>query len=334
MKEQLDNILKEAQDSYYHIKNLKDLENFRIKFLGRNGLLASLSSKFKDFPLEVRKEIGQYFNFVKEEINNLYLSKKEFLITQKKIFFDLSHPGEKIEKGRIHLISKEILKIKKIFSNLGFNIEEGRELVSEKENFDLLNIPPNHPSRDLWDTFWINKKEYLLRTHTSAHQVEYLLKYKPPVKFIVIGKVYRHEATDQRHEMQFHQIEGVSVGLQSNLSELKSVFQIFFENYFNKKIEIVFRNSYFPFTEPSLEVDISCVICKGKGCSLCKKSGYLEIAGAGMIHPYVLQQAKININKYYGYAFGIGLERIIMLKFNIPDVRLFHSMDLRFINQF
>ncbi|GIW66460.1 MAG: phenylalanine--tRNA ligase alpha subunit [Candidatus Parcubacteria bacterium] len=334
MKEQLSNILKEAQQIYYTIRTPKELEDFRIKFLGRNGLLALLSEKFKDLSIEERKEIGKYFNFVKGEINKLYLTKKEVFNTQKKIFFDLSHPGERLEIGNLHLISKEILVIKKIFYTLGFNIEEGREIVTEYENFDSLNIPANHPSRDLWDTFWLNNKNYLLRTHTSAHQVEYLKKYKAPSKFLIIGKVYRHEATDQRHEMQFYQIEGVSIGYNSNLNELKSVFQIFFTNYFNKKTEIIFRNSYFPFTEPSLEVDIFCVSCNGRGCNLCKKTGYLEVAGAGMIHPYVLKQAEIDSNNYYGYAFGLGLERLIMIKYRISDIRLFHSMDLRFINQF
>ncbi|MCS7184212.1 MAG: phenylalanine--tRNA ligase subunit alpha [Patescibacteria group bacterium] len=334
MKEQLSNILREAQQIYFQIKNLEELENFRIKFLGRNGLLAQISDSFRNLSLEERKEIGKYFNFVKEEINKLYLEKKEILTSPQKIIFDLSHPGIRKDRGIKHILTQEIEEIKKIFFTLGFNIEEGREIVTEEENFDSLNIPPNHPSRDLWDTFWLNKKNYLLRTHTSAHQVEFLRKYGVPIKFTIIGKVYRHEATDQRHEMQFHQIEGVSVGEKSNLVELKSIFKIFFEKYFNKKIDIFFRTSYFPFTEPSLEVDINCFLCQSKGCQLCKKSGYLEVAGAGMIHPFVLRQASINSEKYFGYAFGLGLERLIMLKYDIPDVRLFHSTDLRFINQF
>lgn len=335
MKEKLDSILREAQQIYYQIKNSDELENFRIKFLGRNGLLSQLSENFKHLTEEEKKEIGKYFNFVKQEILKLYSEKKELLTKKEKIIFDFSHPGSQIKLGKKHIINQEIETIQKIFFTLGFNIEEGREIVTENENFDSLNIPANHPSRDLWDTFWLNKKSYLLRTHTSAHQVEYLKKYNVPTKFVIIGKVYRHEATDQRHEMQFHQIEGVSVGNGSNLGELKSVLKIFFENYFEKKnLEIIFRTSYFPFTEPSLEIDLVCIICNGRGCNLCKKSGYLEVAGAGMIHPFVLQQAKIDIKKYYGYAFGLGLERLIMLKYDIPDVRLFNSLDLRFINQF
>lgn len=335
MKEELKNILIEAQQISYKIKTLKELENFRIRFLGRNGLLSQFSERLKNISNEEKKEVGRYFNFVKEEINKLYLEKKEILSFQEKIFFDLSHPGEKINLGKKHIINQEIDLIRKIFFSLGFNIEEGKEIVSENENFDSLNIPANHPSRDLWDTFWLNKKNYLLRTHTSAHQVEYLKKYQVPTKFVIIGKVFRHEATDQRHEMQFHQIEGVSIGENSNLQELKSVLRIFFREYFNNaNIEIIFRTSYFPFTEPSLEVDLLCIICNGRGCKICKKTGYLEVAGAGMIHPYVLKQAKINYDKYFGYAFGLGLERLIMLKYNIPDVRLFNSADLRFINQF
>jgi phenylalanyl-tRNA synthetase alpha chain len=334
MKNELDNILKEAQQIYYQIKSSEELENFRIKFLGRNGILLNLSKNFKNLPLEERKEIGKYFNFVKEEILKLYLEKKESLEKQEKFLFDLSHPGEKISLGKKHLINQELEIIKKIFFTLGFNVEEGREIVSEYENFDSLNIPANHPARDIWDTFWLNKKNFLLRTHTSAHQVEYLKKYRPPVKFIIVGKVYRHEATDQRHEMQFYQIEGVSVGYQSNLLELKNVFEIFFHQYFQKQVKVIFRNSYFPFTEPSLEIDISCILCLGRGCQLCKKTGYLEVAGAGMIHPIVLKNAHLNPNQNFGYAFGLGLERLIMLKYNINDIRLFYSNDLRFLNQF
>jgi phenylalanyl-tRNA synthetase alpha chain len=336
MKEELDNILKEAQEVKNNIKNLQDLENFRIKFLGKKGLLKKILEKIIELPENERKELGSYFNFVKDEIEKIYEELKKKLESKQVVKFDIHHPGRKIEKGHLHILTQAIDKIVNIFSKMGFDLELGREIVTEYENFDSLNMPQDHPSRDMWDTLWIksDKQRLLLRTHTSAHQVEILKNRNIPLKVIIPGKVYRHEATDSRHEMQFHQLEGLAVGESCNLQELKGVFYIFFEEFFGRKLDIIFRTSYFPFTEPSLEVDIECILCSGKGCEVCKNTGYLEVAGAGMIHPFVLKQAMIDTNKYYGYAFGLGIERLVMLKYNIPDVRLFHSGDLRFIRQF
>jgi phenylalanyl-tRNA synthetase alpha chain len=336
MKEELDNILKEAQEVKNNIKNLQDLENFRIKFLGKKGLLKKILEKIIELPENERKELGSYFNFVKDEIEKIYEELKRKLESKQFVKFDIHHPGRKIEKGHLHILTQAIDKIVNIFSKMGFDLELGREIVTEYENFDSLNMPQDHPSRDMWDTLWIksDKQRLLLRTHTSAHQVEILKNRNIPLKVIIPGKVYRHEATDSRHEMQFHQLEGLAVGESCNLQELKGVFYIFFEEFFGRKLDIIFRTSYFPFTEPSLEVDIECILCNGKGCEVCKNTGYLEVAGAGMIHPFVLKQAMIDTNKYYGYAFGLGIERLVMLKYNIPDVRLFHSGDLRFIKQF
>jgi len=336
MKEELDNILKEAQEVKNNIKNLQDLENFRIKFLGKKGLLKKILEKIIELPENERKELGSYFNFVKDEIEKIYEELKKKLESKQFVKFDIHHPGRKIEKGHLHILTQAIDKIVNIFSKMGFDLELGREIVTEYENFDSLNMPQDHPSRDMWDTLWIksDKQRLLLRTHTSAHQVEILKNRNIPLKVIIPGKVYRHEATDSRHEMQFHQLEGLAVGESCNLQELKGVFYIFFEEFFGRKLDIIFRTSYFPFTEPSLEVDIECILCNGKGCEVCKNTGYLEVAGAGMIHPFVLKQAMIDTNKYYGYAFGLGIERLVMLKYNIPDVRLFHSGDLRFIRQF
>jgi phenylalanyl-tRNA synthetase alpha chain len=336
MKEELDNILKEAQEVKNNIKNLQDLENFRIKFLGKKGLLKKILEKIIELPENERRELGAYFNFVKDEIEKIYEELKKKLESKQFVKFDIHHPGRKIEKGHLHILTQAIDKIVNIFSKMGFDLELGREIVTEYENFDSLNMPQDHPSRDMWDTLWIksDKQRLLLRTHTSAHQIEILKNRNIPLKVIIPGKVYRHEATDSRHEMQFHQLEGLAVGESCNLQELKGVFYIFFEEFFGRKLDIIFRTSYFPFTEPSLEVDIECILCNGKGCEVCKNTGYLEVAGAGMIHPFVLKQAIIDTNKYYGYAFGLGIERLVMLKYNIPDVRLFHSGDLRFISQF
>jgi phenylalanyl-tRNA synthetase alpha chain len=336
MKEELDNILKEAQEVKNNIKNLQDLENFRIKFLGKKGLLKKILEKIIELPENERRELGAYFNFVKDEIEKIYEELKKKLESKQFVKFDIHHPGRKIEKGHLHILTQAIDKIVNIFSKMGFDLEMGKEIVTEYENFDSLNMPQDHPSRDMWDTLWIksDKQRLLLRTHTSAHQVEILKNRNIPLKVIIPGKVYRHEATDSRHEMQFHQLEGLAVGESCNLQELKGVFYIFFEEFFGRKLDIFFRTSYFPFTEPSLEVDIECILCNGKGCEVCKNTGHLEVAGAGMIHPFVLKQAMIDTNKYYGYAFGLGIERLVMLKYNIPDVRLFHSGDLRFIRQF
>jgi len=339
MKEELENILKEAQEVKNNIKNLQELENFRIKFLGKKGLIKNILNKIIELPDNEKKELGSYFNFVKEEIEKIYDELKKKFEQKSTIKFDLHHPGKKIEKGHLHILTQAIDEMVNIFSKLGFDLELGKEIVTENENFDSLNMPQNHPSRDVWDTLWIksdnfNNQRLLLRTHTSAHQVEILKNRNIPFKVIIPGKVYRHEAIDSRHEMQFHQLEGLGVGKSCNLQELKGIFFIFFEEFLGRKLNVVFRTSYFPFTEPSLEVDIECILCKGEGCEVCKYSGYLEVAGAGMIHPFVLKQAMIDTNKYYGYAFGLGIERLVMLKYNIPDVRLFHSGDLRFLKQF
>lgn len=339
MKEELENILNEARKIIEKIDSEVSLENFRTKFLGRKGLLKKILEKIAQLEKDEKKELGEYFNYVKREIEKLYeYAKGKLPSLQKEYKFDIHHPGKKIKRGNLHILNQSIKEIKEIFMKLGFEIEKGRELVTEYENFDSLNIPANHPSRDLWDTLWLKFEEknnkYLLRTHTSAHQVE-ILKNKPlPLRVVIPGKVFRHEATDQRHEIQFHQLEGLAVGENANLRELKGVFKIFFKEFFKKDLEIIFRNSYFPFTEPSIEVDLECILCEGKGCNVCKNSGYLEIAGAGMIHPSVLKEAGIDINKYYGYAFGLGIERIVMLRHSINDIRLFNSGDLRFIKQF
>jgi len=339
MKEELENILQEARKLFEDIQSENDLENFRIRFLGRKGILREILEKIVKLEGEEKRELGEYFNYVKNEIEKLYQTKKEILGKKTREFkFDIHHPGIKIEKGHLHILNQAIHEMMNIFMKMGFEVEKGKEIVTEYENFDSLNIPPNHPSRDLWDTLWIKfedkKNRYLLRTHTSAHQVEILKNKKLPLRVIIPGKVFRHEATDQRHEIQFHQLEGLAVGENADLKELKGVLEIFFKEFFKKELKVVFRSSYFPFTEPSVEIDIECVLCDGKGCNVCKNSGYLEVAGAGMIHPYVLKEAGIDFNKYYGYAFGLGIERLVMLRHNINDVRLFNSGDLRFIRQF
>lgn len=240
------------------------------------------------------------------------------------------------KKQHIHPISSLIREINSIFYEMGFVFAEGPQIESEHYNFDTLNIPANHPARDMWDTFWLkpeNSKK-LLRTHTSPVQVRYMEENEPPIRIIAPGKVFRYEATDTTHEAQFYQIEGLMIGKDITLAHLKGVFEVFFENFFGGKIEVRFRPSYFPFVEPGVEMDMSCFKCKSKGCNVCKQTGWIEILGAGMVHPKVLQNVGIDSRKWQGFAFGAGVERFGMLKYGIDDLRLFHNGDLRFVNQF
>lgn len=240
------------------------------------------------------------------------------------------------QKGHIHLISRMIAEINRIFSEMGFEVADGPEMETEFYNFDALNILANHPARDMWDTFWVKPQSAgkLMRTHTSPVQVRYMEKHKPPFAVIAPGKVFRYEATDATHEAQFHQVEGFMVGKDISLANLKWVLALFFEKFFGKKIDIRFRPSFFPFVEPGVEIDMSCFKCEGGGCGLCKKTGWIEIMGAGMIHPKVLENVGIDSREFFGFAFGGGIDRLAMLKYGVDDVRLFYSGDLRLVNQF
>jgi len=240
-------------------------------------------------------------------------------------------------KGHLHLITESIREIIQIFGELGFSVAEGPEIEEEYYNFDALNVPKDHPARDMQDTFWIKgvgEKRLLPRTQTSAVQVRYMEKNKPPIRIIVPGKVFRNEATDRTHEAQFYQLEGLLVDENTHMGHLKGTLQYFFKEFFRKEVTIRMRASYFPFVEPGVEVDMSCFKCNGGGCTLCKHSGWIEIMGAGMVHPFVLKSAGIDHTKYQGFAFGGGIDRLLMLRHGIDDVRLFYNGDLRFVNQF
>ena len=239
-------------------------------------------------------------------------------------------------KGHLHPLVHIMEKTESIFRELGFAVASGPEVETEFYNFDALNIPAHHPARDMWDTFWLmpeNAKK-LLRTHTSPVQVRYTETHKPPIRIIVPGKVFRHEATDATHEAQFFQLEGLMIEEEVSLANLKYVLEYYFEKLFNKKTGVRFRPSFFPFVEPGVEIDMSCFKCEGKGCSTCKNTGWIEIMGAGMVHPKVLNAMGIDATKYKGFAFGGGIDRLAMLKYGVPDVRMFYEGDLRMINQF
>ena len=333
-QEELNKIKNEFDESLTKVTSLSDFINLKLEFLKRKGKLAQLKRFFEILNEEERKIFGLKFNELKDYIEKtIEVKEKEFFQESDFRKILLKWPGKKFVLGSKHILNFELQNVIQIFNNLGFSAKDSPEVVNEKDNFDYLNIPPHHPARDLWSTIWTKIPHILLRTHTSAFQVPYLKKNLPPFKVIFPGKVFRFEAKDARHEIQFTQVEGLAVALkpQANLSELKWVLESFLTNFFNKQIQIRLRPSYFPFVEPGLEVDLKCFCLKG--CDLCSYSGYLEIAGAGMVHPQVLKQAKIE-NSFQGYAFGFGLERLLMIKYRIPDIRYFLSGDLRFIKYF
>ena len=254
-------------------------------------------------------------------------------IETKKDTFDVTVPGQKHEIGHLHPLTLVKRKIEEIFQAMGFSIIEGFEIENEWYNFDALNIPKDHPARDMWDTFYL-KNGKLLRTHTSPVQIRYMEKHQPPFRIIVPGRIFRHEATDASHETNFYQVEGLMVGKDISASNFKAIIEEFLSRFFGKKVKARLRPSFFPFTEPSFEVDMTCLVCNEKGCSVCSKKSWIEIMGAGMVHPNVLKAGGINPKNWQGFAFGIGMDRLAMMKYKINDVRLFYSGDLRFLEQF
>ncbi len=348
------------EDALKSIKAAADaasLESLRVKFLGRKeGELTKILRSLKDFSIAEKKKIGPLANALRQEIESALSEKlKSLQAASHKLQadIDLTRPGRKVQRGSLHPLTSVEKEIREIFKSLNFSVVEGPEAESDYYNFDALNIPKDHPARDMWDTFWLRQNDgrtkeqknkrtkrqgggerLLLRTHTSPVQVRYMEQHKPPFQIIVPGRVFRYEATDASHETNFHQVEGLMVGKDANLANFKFVIREFFQRLFKRKLSIRLRPSYFPFVEPGLEVDIQCVKCGGNGCNICKNSGWLEVMGAGMVHPRVFEAAGYNPRDLQGFAFGLGLERIAMIKYNIPDIRLFYSGDLRFIKQF
>lgn len=337
----LEQIKKEALKSLNDVKDAKELEFLRIKYLGRKGEINKLFDYFKNLSLEEKRKHGPDLQNFKSELEKL-LSQKELSFTANAFsekYADITMPGKKLTIGHLHPLSVLEKRVREIFKAMNFSVVEGPEAESEFYNFDALNIPKSHPARDMWDTFWLEEEtktrgKMLLRTHTSPVQIRYMETHKPPFQVIVPGKVFRFEATDVSHEINFNQVEGFMVGKDISLANFKFIIQEFFKRLFNKDLKIRLRPSFFPFVEPGLEVDLECIRCSGKGCGICGESGWLEIMGAGMIHPKVFEVAGYNPREWQGFAFGLGLERIAIIKYNIPDIRLFYSGDLRFIRQF
>ncbi len=315
-----------------------ELEEARIKYLGRKGLLAELTSSIPTLPAQERASFGIQVNALKNTILTLLAQKQRNLALKptqsSSAFVDAGLPGIAQDLGRLHPITQITNEICAVFTQMGFSIVEGPEVETEYNNFTGLNIPLEHPSRDVFDTFYLKNHKLLLRSHTSPVQIRAMKARKPPLAIVVPGRVYRPDAVDASHSFMFHQVEGFLVDTDIKFSDLKGVLVVFAKAVFGQEIKMRFRPHFFPFTEPSAEVDISCIICQGKGCSVCGRKGWLEILGSGMIHPNVLKNVGYDSKKYTGFAFGMGVERIAMLKYGINDIRLFFENDLRFLRQF
>jgi phenylalanyl-tRNA synthetase alpha chain len=318
--------------------NKEELEAFRIKYLGTKGLVKSIMGEMKTVAPDKKKEAGQLLNEFKIFAESAYENLKAAIggdTEEKAAGTDLSLPGTPVPLGTRHPISIVQNKIISIFHRLGFSVAEGPEIEDDWHNFSALNLPENHPARDMQDTFYISQEPaWLLRTHTSSVQIREMQKGKLPLRIICPGRVYRNETISARAHCFFNQVEGLYIAENVSFADLKQTLYFFVQEMFGSDINVRFRPSYFPFTEPSAEMDISCLICKGKGCNVCKKTGWVEILGCGMVHPNVLENCGIDPNKYTGFAFGMGIERITMLSYQIKDLRLFSENDTRFLSQF
>ncbi|MFA4966602.1 MAG: phenylalanine--tRNA ligase subunit alpha [Candidatus Margulisiibacteriota bacterium] len=331
-------IEEEAVSSIKEVSGAKELEVLNVRYLGRKGLLTELLKNLKNLPDGERPNFGKALNESKTRIKNLIDEKMTLLSGQqtsqklKTDRIDITLPPTGAARGKLHPITQVMDELLDIFTRMGFSIAEGPDVETEYYNFEALNIPKYHPSRDMWSTLWIDEK-LLLRTHTSPVQIRVMEKRKPPLAIIAPGRVYRRDA-DITHSTVFHQLEGLLVDTNVTFGDLKGALTGFLHQVFGKDKKVRFRPSYFPFTEPSAEVDVQCVMCRGAGCRVCSNTGWLEILGSGMVDPNVFKYVNYDAEKYTGFAFGVGVERVAMLKYGIDDIRLFYENDLRFLRQF
>lgn len=338
MPDTIEKIKSDFQGETKTVGTLKEAELLKIKYLGRKGIVGDLMKCIPALPMEKRASFGQQVNSLKIEITNtieeLIKNLSLGVVTKDtKEIFDVTLPGKRPSMGKRHPLTQTIDDIKEVFARLGFDVAYGREVELEYYNFEALNIPQDHPSRTDFDTFYI-KNDVLLRSQTSTVQIHVMEKQKPPIRIIAPGRVYRPDTVDARHSFMFHQVEGLFVDEGVSFADLKGVLNQFIKTYFGQDIQMRLRPSFFPFTEPSAEVDISCSLCSGKGCNVCSYSGWVEILGAGMVDPNVFKAVQYDTEKYTGFAFGMGVERITMLKYGIGDIRLFYENDIRFLSQF
>lgn len=349
MKERLLQLKQEILDNLGKANGLLVLRELETKYLGRKGELTKILRGISELSVEEKKHIGKLANEIKTELQNKFKETEGLLSgsANEAGFIDVTLPGKKIKQGHLHPITIIQNELEDLFLSMGFMVLDGPELESDYYNFEALNIPGNHPARDMQDTFYIEgaegeegkrggegKSDLVMRTHTSPVQIRAMRKYGAPLRCVVPGRVFRCEATDACHDTTFDQLEGFMIDKNISISNLISVLKEMLSGIFKQEVKIRVRPGYFPFVEPGLEVDVSCAICDGKGCPSCKHSGWLEMIGAGMIHPNVLKYGGIDSKEYSGFAFGLGLTRLAMMKYGIDDIRLFNSGDLRFLNQF
>ena len=338
MREQIEQIRREALEALSKTNLPKDLEELRVRYLGKKGALTAILKQMGGLSAEERPKIGQLANEARQDIEKMLtekareLKEKELALRLEKEKIDITLPGKQPPKGSYHPLSLTLEAMLDIFRSMGFDIIDGPEVETDYYNFEALNVPKDHPARDMQDTFYLGEN-LVLRTQTSGMQIHAMEARKPPIRVIAPGKTYRVDE-DSTHSPMFHQIEGLVVDKGVDLCQLKGILEQFAREVYGPETKVRFRPSFFPFTEPSVEVDVSCFSCGGKGCRTCKGTGWIEILGAGMVHPHVLEQCGIDPNEYTGFAFGIGLERVALLKYEIADMRLLYENDIRFLEQF
>lgn len=324
--------------SSFTADNSEAVESFRIKYLGTKGIVKAVMHEMKQVPAEEKRRFGQLLNEFKILAEAKYAALQEATasaVSGPQAGLDLSLPGDPIPVGVRHPLNLVREQVVSIFKRLGFAVAEGPEIEDDWHNFGAMNLPEHHPARDMQDTFYIHQNpDWLLRTHTSSVQARVMEKQKPPIRVICPGRVYRNETISARAHCFFHQVEGLYIHENVSFADLKQTLYFFVQEMFGKDVKVRFRPSYFPFTEPSAEMDISCLICEGEGCTVCKHTGWVEILGSGMVHPKVLSNFNIDPNKYTGFAFGMGIERVCQLKYRINDLRLYSQNDIRFLKQF
>ena len=333
----MEEVRKSLEEDLVNVNSLNELNDLKVKYLGKKGMITELNSEIKNIPNEEKKDFGQKVKELRNRFNEFYEEKKnhfeEELLNAKLASeaIDISLPAVKITNGAPNILEKVIEEVEEVFMSMGYDVVDGPEIEEDKFNFELLNIPKGHPARDAQDTFYLEGEEILLRSQTSPVQVRVMLEGNgvTPIRMICPGKTYRRDDDDATHSHQFMQIEGLLVDKDISLSDLKGTIDVIVKKLFGDEIETRFRPSYYQFTEPSVEVDISCFSCHGKGCSLCKHTGWITVAGAGVVHPNVLRMSGYDPSKWSGFAFGFGAERMAMLKYNINDIRVFYNTDLR-----
>lgn len=339
MKEQLEELRQQALEELSGAKAAKELEDFRVRFMGKKGAVTGLLRSMGSLPSEERPKMGQLVNQLRQELETAVEEKKQALQQELKAArlkaekLDITLPGQKAAQGGLHPLNVVLEDIIGIFQSMGFDVVDGPEVETDYYNFQALNVPADHPARDMQDTFYL-ADQLLLRTQTSAAQARTMEERKPPIRIICPGRVYRADEVDATHSPVFHQIEGLVVDKGITMCDLKGVLEQFAHEIYGPETKVRFRPSFFPFTEPSVEVDVSCSECGGKGCRVCKGAGWIEILGAGMVHPRVLEMGGIDPEEYTGFAFGIGLDRLTTTRYKISDIRLLFENDLRFLRQF